>query len=144
MKLFSERIIEADRDAKILIFLPGLEHINVYEKLMAKSSNFSVGNYTSQINDVHEKEYQKRLQEIEKFVNELNIDNIKILPGRYNPQEFFDIAKGLEEEKERGKRCYYCYQLRLEETAKVAEKLHFDYFTTTLSISPYKKIKWLN
>ena len=59
MKLFSERIIEADRDAKILIFLPGLEHINVYEKLMAKSSNFSVGNYTSQINDVHEKEYQK-------------------------------------------------------------------------------------
>ena len=109
---------------------------------ISKYFDITILYYNPNITD--EKEYQKRLQEIEKFVNELNIDNIKILPGRYNPQEFFDIAKGLEEEKERGKRCYYCYQLRLEETAKVAEKLHFDYFTTTLSISPYKNSKWLN
>ena len=109
---------------------------------ISKYFDITILYYNPNITD--EKEYQKRLQEIEKIVNELNIDNIKILPGRYNPQEFFDIAKGLEEEKERGKRCYYCYQLRLEETAKVAEKLHFDYFTTTLSISPYKNSKWLN
>lgn len=89
-------------------------------------------------------EYEKRLNEIENFVKKLNIKNIKVLRGRYNPKEFFDISVGLEKEKERGKRCYKCYELRLKETAKVAEKLNFDYFTTTLSISPYKNSKWLN
>lgn len=89
-------------------------------------------------------EYEKRLNEIENFVKKLNIKNIKILRGRYNPKEFFDISVGLEKEKERGKRCYKCYELRLKETAKVAEELNFDYFTTTLSISPYKNSKWLN
>ncbi|MDD6756762.1 MAG: epoxyqueuosine reductase QueH [bacterium] len=89
-------------------------------------------------------EYEKRLNEIENFVKKLNLKNIKVLRGRYNPKEFFDISVGLEKEKERGKRCYKCYELRLKETAKVAEKLNFDYFTTTLSISPYKNSKWLN
>lgn len=89
-------------------------------------------------------EYEKRLNEIENFVKKLNIKNIKVLRGRYNPKEFFDISVGLEKEKERGKRCYKCYELRLKETAKVAEELNFDYFTTTLSISPYKNSKWLN
>lgn len=89
-------------------------------------------------------EYEKRLNEIENFVKKLNIKNIKVLRGRYNPKEFFDISVGLEKEKERGKRCYKCYELRLKETAKVAEELNFDYFTTALSISPYKNSKWLN
>lgn len=89
-------------------------------------------------------EYKKRLNEIENFVKKLNLKNIKVLRGRYNPKEFFDISVGLEKEKERGKRCYKCYELRLKETAKVAEELNFDYFTTTLSISPYKNSKWLN
>lgn len=89
-------------------------------------------------------EYEKRLNEIENFVKKLNIKNIKVLRGRYNPKEFFDTSVGLEKEKERGKRCYKCYELRLKETAKVAEELNFDYFTTTLSISPYKNSKWLN
>lgn len=89
-------------------------------------------------------EYEKRLNEIENFVKKLNLKNIKVLRWRYNPKEFFDISVGLEKEKERGKRCYKCYELRLKETAKVAEELNFDYFTTTLSISPYKNSKWLN
>ena len=95
-------------------------------------------------NITEKEEYEKRLHEIEKFIKELNLDNIKVLPGRYNPEEFFSIANGLEQEKERGKRCYKCYELRLEETAKIAEKEKFDYFTTTLSISPYKNSNWLN
>ena len=95
--------------------------------------------------NITEKEKKKkRLNEIENFVKKLNVDNIKVLRGRYNPKEFFDMATGLEEEKERGKRCYKCYELRLRETAKVAEDLNFDYFTTTLSISPYKNSNWLN
>lgn len=95
-------------------------------------------------NITEKEEYEKRLHEIEKFIKELNLDNIKVLPGRYNPEEFFFIATGLEQEKERGKRCYKCYKLRLEETAKIAEEENFDYFTTTLSISPYKNSTWLN
>ncbi len=95
-------------------------------------------------NITEKEEYEKRLYEIQRFIKELHLDNVKVLPGRYHPKEFFDIAKGLEQEKERGKRCYKCYKLRLEETAKVAEELGFDYFTTTLSISPYKNSKWLN
>ena len=95
-------------------------------------------------NITEEKEYNKRLEEIKTFVKKLNLDNVTVLPGRYNPEEFFDIATGLEEEKERGKRCFKCYKLSLEETARQAEKLGFTYFTTTLSISPYKNSKWLN
>ena len=95
-------------------------------------------------NITEKEEYEKRLQELEKFVNEINLDNIKVMPGRYQPEEFFEMSKGLEQEKERGKRCYQCYKLRLEETAKIAEQQIFDFFTTTLSISPYKNSKWLN
>lgn len=95
-------------------------------------------------NITEEKEYQKRLDELQKFIEKLKTENIKVLPGKYQPQIFLQMSKGLEHEKERGKRCYQCYRLRLEETAKVAEKLGFDYFTTTLSISPYKNSKWLN
>lgn len=98
--------------------------------------------YNPNITD--EKEYQKRLHEIKTFIKKLHKDDIKILDGRYEPEEFFKIAKGLEREKERGKRCYKCYELRLRETAKVAEQLNFDYFTTTLSISPHKNSKWIN
>lgn len=95
-------------------------------------------------NITEKEEYEKRLNEIENFVKNINNKNIKVLRGKYNPKDFFDIAAGLENEKERGKRCYKCYELRLRETAKVAEELKFDFFTTTLSISPYKNSKWLN
>ncbi len=95
-------------------------------------------------NITEKEEYEKRLNEIENFVKNINNKNIKVLRGKYNPKDFFDMAVGLENEKERGKRCYKCYELRLRETAKVAEELKFDFFTTTLSISPYKNSKWLN
>lgn len=99
--------------------------------------------YNPNISD--EVEYQKRLDEIHKFIDCLNTKyKIDIIDGRYEPREFFDMAKGLEDEPERGKRCYKCYQLRLEETARVASKNHFDYFTTTLSLSPYKNSNWIN
>ena len=109
---------------------------------IAKYFDITILYYNPNITD--QEEYEKRLQELEIFVRKLNLDNIKVMPGRYKPEEFFEISKGLEQEKERGKRCYKCYKLRLEETAKVAEQLGFDFFTTTLSISPYKNSKWLN
>ncbi len=96
-------------------------------------------------NITEEDEYQKRLKEIHRFIDEFKTKyKIEVIDGRYDPNEFFDIAKSLENEPERGKRCYKCYNLRLKETAVVADKLGFDYFTTTLSLSPYKNSKWIN
>ena len=87
-------------------------------------------------------EYNKRLEEIKRFIKQIDTKyEISIIEGRYLPEEYFTIAKGLEEEKERGKRCYLCYKLRLEETARVAKSEGFDFFTTTLSLSPHKNYK---
>ena len=90
-------------------------------------------------------EYLKRVEEIKKFISGFKTKYpIKLIEGRYDPEEFFKIAKGLEFEPERGKRCFECYKLRLGETAKVASEQGFDYFCTTLTLSPYKNATWLN
>jgi predicted adenine nucleotide alpha hydrolase (AANH) superfamily ATPase len=70
--------------------------------------------------------------------------SVKVMNGRYDPSEFYEMAKGLEELPEGSSRCKGCYSLRLSETARVAKENGFDYFTTTLSISPYKNAEWLN
>lgn len=96
-------------------------------------------------NITEEKEYQKRLNEVKSFIEKLDTKyKILVVEARYDPKEFFTISKGLEKEPERGKRCYECYKLRLEETAKKAKELDFDYFATTLTLSPYKNANWLN
>lgn len=92
-----------------------------------------------------EEEFDKRLVELQRLVKELKTKYpIEVCPGRYDPKEFFSMAKGHERDKEGGKRCFKCYRLRLEETAKLAKEYQFDYFTTTLSISPYKNSRVLN
>lgn len=96
-------------------------------------------------NITEEKEYLKRLEELKNFIQKIKVKYpINIIDTRYNPKEFFEISKGLEKEKERGKRCYKCYELRLEETVKVAKENNFDFFATTLTLSPYKKTDWIN
>ena len=105
--------------------------------------NISILYYNPNI--TNKDEYEKRLEEIRKFTSSFDTKYpIEVISGRYEPKEFFDIARGLENEPERGKRCYKCYELRLRETAKIAKEKGFDYFTTTLSLSPYKDAKWIN
>lgn len=90
-------------------------------------------------------EYQKRVDEIKRLISELPAQNkISLIEGRYLPEEFYNSVKGLELEPEGGKRCHVCYELRLKEAAITAKKLGFDYFTTTLSISPLKDAEKLN
>lgn len=90
-------------------------------------------------------EYDFRLSELARLCSEHpKAKNIKILPSQYNPEEFFQLAKGLENSKEGGARCKKCYELRLRKTAEEAKKHGFDFFTTTLTISPYKNAVWLN
>ena len=88
-------------------------------------------------------EYIKRLNTQKEIIDKMNI-NIKLLEIGYLNEEFENIAKGLEDEKEGGTRCTKCFYLRLEKTAKIAKNLNYDYFTTTLSVSPYKDSQKLN
>lgn len=92
-----------------------------------------------------EEEYHKRKEEQKRFIKESNYsDDIDFIEGDYDNTKFEETIKGLELEKEGGPRCKKCYYLRLEETAKCAKDNNYDYFTTTLSISPYKNAKVLN
>lgn len=92
-----------------------------------------------------EEEYRFRLCELSRLVDEMGLsDSVSILEGRYEPARFEELCRGLEELPEGGSRCEGCYRLRLAETARMAAEGGFDYFTTTLSISPYKNADWLN
>lgn len=92
-----------------------------------------------------ESEYKFRLNELERLIGEMPLPpSVKVINGRYCPEDFYNMAKGLEDLPEGDSRCYGCYRLRLGETAKAAREGGFDYFTTTLSISPYKNAEWLN
>ncbi len=92
-----------------------------------------------------EEEYNKRLAELHRFVKEAPFtQDVKVVSTKYNPDEFYDIARGLEQEAERGRRCYQCYMLRMDKTAAYAEENGYDLFTTTLSISPHKNAAWIN
>ncbi len=92
-----------------------------------------------------QEEYEKRKQEQIRFLKEYPSKNkLDIMDIDYDYNDFLSIAKGLEQEKEGGRRCHKCYLLRLEKTAQIAKKHHFDYFGTTLTVSPYKNSKVLN
>lgn len=90
-----------------------------------------------------EEEYLKRKKEQIRFIKEFNRD-IKFLDCDYDNVSFRKMTKGLELEPEGKARCPICFKLRMEYTAKVAEKLEMDYFGTTLTVSPYKNSKQIN
>ena len=88
-------------------------------------------------------EYMKRLVALEEIIDKMKLD-VRLIELGYLHREFKDKVKGLEKEKEGGERCNKCFYLRLEESAKFAQRNNFDYFTTTLSVSPYKNSQKLN
>lgn len=90
-------------------------------------------------------EYEKRAEELRRLISELPHKNpLSIIVEKYNPQDFFAAVKGYEHIKEGGERCFRCYRLRLEMAAKYAKEYNFDYFCSTLSISPLKNARKLN
>ena len=90
-------------------------------------------------------EFEKRTRELKRLVGEMPLnDKTEVIVGDYDVREFYDIAKGFEDLPEGSERCFRCYRLRLEKTAQLAKKLGADWFTTTLSISPYKNAQKLN
>lgn len=88
-------------------------------------------------------EYQRRVEEQKRLISTM-CPNVKFKEGVYEPEKFYKMSKGLENEPERGARCLKCYRMRLEESVQTAKNGNFDYFTTTLSISPQKDAAVLN
>ena len=92
-------------------------------------------------------EYEKRVEEQRRLIDSLNQKakhKIAFVEGEYKPEDFYAMAKGMEELPEGGERCFKCYEMRLREAAVLAKERGFDYFTTTLTISPLKNAKKLN
>lgn len=96
-------------------------------------------------NITEREEYEKRAAEQKRLIREMNEEadgdcknRILAEEGRYDPERFFAAAKGLELVPEGGERCFKCYEIRLREAARIAREQGFDYFTTTLTISPLK------
>ncbi|MCR5543253.1 MAG: epoxyqueuosine reductase QueH [Eubacterium sp.] len=112
-------------------------------ELLAGVFDITVYFYNPNIDD--EEEYTKRLNELFRFTKTADFAlDVKVVDGIYGPEVFFEMAKGMEDLPERGERCYKCYELRMKKTAEYAVLNGFDYFSTTLSISPYKNAQWIN
>lgn len=139
-----EDILEKiDKPKKLLLHsccAPCSSYVLLY---LTKYFDISIFYYNPNITE--EDEFKKRLNEQIRLINEITKENkIDIIEGKYEKEKFEETINGLENEKEGGARCFKCYRLRMEETAKLAKELEYDYFTTTLSISPYKNAAKLN
>lgn len=109
------------------------------------SEHFEITVFYYNPNIYPEDEYVKRVEEQQNFIHAMKGKYpITFIEGNYDTDRFYEMARGLEQVKEGGERCFRCYELRLRETAVLAAEKGFDYFTTTLSISPMKNAQKLN
>ena len=109
------------------------------------SRYFEITDFFYNPNIFPREEYEKRTEELKRLIEEMPLVHKPVfVEGRYCPEEFFEMAKGLEQAPEGGERCFHCYRMRLEETARMAAEGGYDYFATTLTISPLKNARWLN
>lgn len=113
------------------------------------SKYFEITVYYYNPNIYPSEEFEFRMEEQKRFISEFmnnnpDVNPIHFVAGEYESDRFYEVSKGLENEPERGLRCTECFKLRLSEAAKVASQNGFDYFTTTLSISPHKDANLLN
>ena len=92
-----------------------------------------------------DEEYEMRVREQQRFIRAFPAKHpIDFIEGAYDKERFYEMARGLEAVPEGGQRCFQCYELRLREAGELAKAQGFDYFTTTLSISPMKNAEKLN
>lgn len=115
------------------------------------AEDYSVTLYYYNPNITNREEYLLRKEALLQFIDSFNEEHrdeftVSFLEGRYEPENYLAKTEALKDEPEGGKRCDVCFAMRLNDTAKIAKKLDFDYFTTTMSVSPHKnydKIKTL-
>ena len=110
---------------------------------LSKYFSVTILYYNPNISD--KDEYEKRKAEQIRLINSMPLQGkVSFMDCDYNSSEFFDIARGYEDCREGGERCFRCYRLRLEKTARLAKENSFDYFCTTLTISPLKSSQKIN
>lgn len=145
-KLLDEKIKENERDGirpTLLLHACCAPCSSYTMEYLSKYFNISIYFYNPNIDT--EEEFRLRIAELNRLIAEMPLSSeVKLLTGEYEPEKFYEIAKGRENIPEGGERCHMCYALRLEEAARAAVEFQMDYFTTTLSISPYKNAEWLN
>lgn len=138
-----ERLVKEDKVPKLLLHsccAPCSSYVLEY-----LSQYFDITVFYYNPNIYPESEYTKRIWEQQKLIDELPAKHpISFMAGPYDKDRFYEMSTGLEHVKEGGARCMKCYELRLREAAKIAKTAGFDYFTTTLTISPLKKADRLN
>lgn len=140
-----DRIIDKNGDTKPRLLLHSccapcssyvLEYLSAYFDIMVFYFNPNIS---------PESEYVKRVNEVKRLIAEMpSCSQVRFMEGRYEPQEFYSCAKGLEDEPEGGERCLKCFRLRLKEAARAAKEINADYVCTTLTISPLKNADNLN
>ena len=109
------------------------------------SQYFHITIYYYNPNITDKEEYRKRVSEQKRLLKELPVRYpVSFAEGEYEPEVFREMARGMEELPEGGDRCFACYELRQRKAAQYATRNHFDYFTTTLSVSPHKNAAKLN
>ena len=109
------------------------------------SQYFEITDFFYNPNISPEKEYEKREEELERLIESMPfVHKPKFLKGEYYPEKFYAMAEGMEDIPEGGRRCFACYEMRMEEAARLAAEGGYDYFTTTLSISPLKNAAKIN
>ncbi len=111
--------------------------------LSVATSHFEVTCFFYNPNITDREEYFHRLAELERFVKEAGYD-VEVIDGGFAPEAFYEMARGRENLPEGGARCLDCYALRLAKTREIAEKGHFCYFATTLTVSPHKRSEAVN
>ena len=126
-------IIHPVRKTKILLHICCAGCGAYVSKLLKK--NYSVILYFYNSNIYPNSEYNKRLKEVKTIAKKFNL---KLLTEEYNHDKWLNKINGHEHDKERGERCLICYKDRIESTAKTAKEGKFDYFSTTLTVSPHK------
>lgn len=145
----SSNNLKLDRRKLLLHSCCGPCSTSVIERLV---SEYDVTVFFYNPNIYPKDEYYRRLEAQKKFIDSFNMTRKKgesekgvltfhrvaFLAGDYNPDEFYEVTKGLESEREGGQRCVECYGLRLEKTAQMAQLGGFEIFATTLTVSPYK------
>ncbi len=141
--LCKEELAKITTPKKILLHsccAPCSSHVITY---LAPYYNITVLYYNPNI--YPKEEYEKRKQEQIKLINELNTPNkLDYLDCDYDNDVYEELIKGYENCPERGARCPICFKLRLEKTAKLAKEHNYDYFCTTLTVSPYKNATQIN
>ena len=138
-----ERLVEQQLRPKLLIHsccAPCSSYVLEY-----LSQYFEITIFYFNPNIYPEEEYSRRVEEQKQLIQAMPLTSkITFRQGEYQPLDYYQAIKGLEKEPEGGDRCFVCYELRLREAAMSAKEGGYDYFTTTLSISPHKKSEKLN